>query len=164
MTHPGPGNRDRTLTISQRDHQELVGEAHFGPIHDQAHLLERTGLGLDPLTGNRIIPITHLEGRVIQKSAQAAGQTRQFSGSRDFASYTAQTDRAALVDPNQQPNEVADLGNPLGGSQFLNATNPGMIKGVDRHLDTPGVKGFAKTHFTGEPLPINYFVVKVSGR
>jgi len=39
-----------------------------------------------------------------------------------------------------------------------------MIERVDRHLDTPWVKRFGQNAFYRGPLPINYSVVKVSGR
>ena len=160
VAYPGPGNWDGAVAISQTDHQELVGGPHFGSIHNQAHLLKRTGLGLDPLLGDGFIPFPYLDSWIIQKPAQAAGQTGQFGCSWYFSRNSAQTDRTALMDPHQQPNEVANLGDTLGGTQFPNPSNLGMIEGVDRHTDTPWVKGFAKIHFTWDPMPINYFVVK----
>jgi hypothetical protein len=69
-----------------------------------------------------------------------------------------------LIDPNDQPDNIANLGDPLPGSQFLNSAIPGIIEAVDRHRVTPFLKWFRKTNSSGEFLPINYSFVKVSGR
>jgi hypothetical protein len=56
------------------------------------------------------------------------------------------------------------LGNALSGTQCLDAVNPGMIEGTNRHRVPPWVNGLGKTDFTGEFLPISSSFVKVSGR
>jgi hypothetical protein len=65
--------------IRQANHQELVPKANFGAIHNQTDLLQRTGLGRDPLPGQRLKPFAHRDGRVVQRAAQTAGQAGQQS-------------------------------------------------------------------------------------
>lgn len=83
----------------------------------------------------------------------------------DLAGNAAQAHRAGLVDPHQQPDEIADLGDPLGGAQLPVTLKPGMIEAVDRHGVTPCVKGLGKTILLENSCrSISLSVVKVSSR
>jgi len=41
------------------------------------------------------------------------------------------------MDPDQQPDKVVDLSNPLAQSQFSNSAKPSLILAVDRHSSSP---------------------------
>jgi hypothetical protein len=138
-------------------------ETDLGAIHNQMDLSRIAPLPFQPLPGDGLIPFAHPYGRVGQQSAQAAGQREQLRRTGNLPRNPAQIDRSALKNPHHQPREVAHLGNSLTGSQFHNSAFPGIIKAVGRHWVTPFLKGLCKTNFSGEPLPINYSVVKVSG-
>jgi hypothetical protein len=108
-------------------------KADFAAINNQPDLLSIFRLTFQPLSRNGFIPFADGDRRVSKQSAQAARDTDQFRFSWDFPGDTAQIDRAALINPNDQPDEASNLGNALVGTQFPNSLNPSMIQGVDRH-------------------------------
>jgi hypothetical protein len=163
MLDPGPGNRDRSFSVCQEDDQQLMPKAHLCPIHDQADFSQVPQLSFQPISSNRLVPFSHLDGGIIQQPAQSPSVAQQLSWTRDLPGNAAQAHRAALKNPNHQPNERAHLSNALSGSQFPNPANPGIIEMVGRHWITPFLKWLCKTYFSGESLPINYSIFKVSG-
>ena len=70
MRYPTPGNRDRTLPISQTDTQQLMPKSYFRSIHNQTDLLKRMGLLFKPASCNGLIPCPHVYRRIVQKTAQ----------------------------------------------------------------------------------------------
>ncbi len=111
--HPGPGDRDRSLPIGQADHQQLVSKPNLGPIHDQMDLSQPMELGSQPFTSNRLIPLSNTDGRIIQQAAQPTNGTQQLGITWDLSRNPTQAYRATLVDPDDQPDHIADLGNSL---------------------------------------------------
>ena len=85
------------------------------------------------------------------------------ANTRNLPGNLAQMHRTTFVNPDNQPDKIAYLGNPLIRSQYTNLLNPGMIECVDRHWVTPFLKWSFETYFSGEPVPINLSFVKVSG-
>src|SRR3989304_232769 len=136
MLDPGPGNRDGPFAISQTDHQQLMSKTNFRAIYNQTDLSQAMPLGLQPFTRNRLIPFTHPDRRIIQKTAQPSGDAHQLG----WAGNLAQMHRATLVDPDHQPDKVTHLRDPLTRSQFTNPSHPGIIELVDRHGVTPILK------------------------
>jgi hypothetical protein len=51
------------------------------------------------------------------------------------------------MDAYDQPDNVANLGNPLTRTQFLNPLKPGMIELVDRHGSPPVSEFCGKNYF-----------------
>jgi site-specific DNA recombinase len=138
MPHPGPGNGNGPFAIRQADHQQLVAKPDLGAIYQQAHLLQAGRLGSNPFPGQRFVPLPHIDRRVVQKTAQAAGQADQLGRAGNFAGDAAQAHRARLINAHHQPGEVPHLGNALSGTRFLDSANPGMIEGANRHRAAPG--------------------------
>jgi hypothetical protein len=68
----------------------------------------------------------------------------------------------ALVESDDQPDEVADLGHPLVWTQFSNPGKPGMREDVDRHGMTLR-KMVRKNLFYWSSRADQLFFVKVSG-
>jgi hypothetical protein len=121
--HPGPGDRNGPAPVGHRDHQQLMTKADFAAIHNQANLLLGLRLAVQPLLGDRFIPVPHRDCRVGQQAAQTTGHTHQFGLARDLPGHQAQIHRAALIDPQHQPDETANLSDPLAGSQFPDPLN-----------------------------------------
>jgi hypothetical protein len=140
-----------------------MSKADLSAIHDQTDFSKVPQLSFQPTSSNRLVPFPHSDGWIIQQPAQAPGSREQLGWSRDISGNTAQTNRPALKNPYHQPDKGAHLGDPLVRSQFHYSAFPGIIKTVGRHWITPFLKRFRKTNFSGESLPINYSVVKVSG-
>ncbi len=160
---PSPGNRNAALPIGQAHDQQLMPKTDFRAIHNQTNLSDTPKLGFQPLPGNRLIPRSHSNGRIIQQSAQSPRHTRQFCFSRNLASYFTHTHRTTQVNSDDQPYKPSNLGDPLSWTQFHYSHFPGIIKVVDRHWITPFLRWLRKTNFSGESLPINYSLVKLSG-
>ncbi len=95
MRYPTPGNRDRTLPISQTDHQQLMRKSYFCSIHNQTHLLKRMGLLFKPASRNGLISRPHVYRRIVQKTAQPTGTAQQLHFTWYLACDTAQVRRTA---------------------------------------------------------------------
>jgi hypothetical protein len=128
-----PGNRDSTFPVSQTDDQQLMRKANFGSIHNQPYLLKTTGLTCQPAPSNRLVPISNINRRVGQKSAQALYQAEQLRFTRNFARNPAKAYRTTLMNPDDQPGEVLEAGFPFHRLQLSNSLVPSMIEIVDRH-------------------------------
>jgi site-specific DNA recombinase len=163
MFSPSPGDRNGSLPIGQTNDQQLVSKTNFRAIHDQTNLSDIPKLGFQPLPGNRLVPRSHSNGWVIQQSAQSPRGTRQFRFSRNLAGYFTHTHRTTQINSDHQPYKRPNLGDPLSWTQFHNSHFPGIIKLVDRHWVTPFRKMFSQNDFTGDPMPVNYSAVKLSG-
>jgi hypothetical protein len=137
--------------------------ADLSAIHDQADLAKVSKLRCQPFSSDRFIPGSNPDGGVTQEPSQASNCAQELGSSRYFASNSAHSDRTTLVDPNQQPDKVSNLGDPLVRSQFSNSLKPSMILLVDRHGSPPDEVFCGKSTLTGVCLPINYSFVKVSG-
>jgi hypothetical protein len=138
-------------------------KANLAAIDDQTDFSQMSELSFQPLSSDGFVPFPNSDGGVIQQPAQSPGGTQQLGWTGDLPGNAAQTYRPALIDTRDQPDHIADLGNPLPGSQFLNSAIPCIIQVVDRHWFTPFLKWFRKTNSSGETMSINYSVVKVSG-
>jgi hypothetical protein len=136
-------------------------KANLAAIDDQTDFSQMPDLSFQPLSSNGCVPFPYSDGGVIQQPAQSPGGTQQLGWTGDLPGNPAQTYRPALIDPSDQPDNIADLGDTLPRSQFLNSAIPCIIEVVDRHWFTPFLKWFRKTNFSGETMPINYSVVKV---
>ncbi len=99
---PGPGNRDSSFAVGQTDDQQLMSGANLGTIDDQTDLTQIPILSGQPLSGDRLIPDPHPDGRIIQEASQATHGAQQLGFSGDFSSDLTQGHRPALVDPHQQ--------------------------------------------------------------
>ncbi len=110
MRDPGPGDRDGSFAVGQTDDQQLMSGANLGAIDDQADLTQIPILSGQPLPGDRLIPVSHPNGRITQETPHAPNRAQQLGFSWDFSSDLAQGHRSALVDPHQQPNEVSHPG------------------------------------------------------
>ena len=163
MPHPHPSNRNGAPPIRQTDDQQLMRKAHFTAIHNQADLLPVLGLTFQPLSRNRFIPCPHDNRWISQQSAQAPCDTDQLRLSWDLPCHPAQVDRTTLINPDDQPDETANLGDPLVRAQFLDSLNPGMIQCVDRHETSPVGFSVVRTTYTAVSLPINSPFLKLSG-
>jgi hypothetical protein len=159
---PCPSNWDRSLAISQTDHQQLMPTSNPCAIHYQTDFSQATNLCFQPPSGDRFIPLPHPDGRIVQQSAQPSRGTCQPGFSRYLAGNLAHAHRTAQINSHDQPGKRSDLGDPLSGTQFQNSGFPGIIGSVGIGL-LRFVKWSGKTDFTGDPVPINYSVVKVSG-
>lgn len=144
---PGPGKGDSPFSIGQTHDQQLMPETNLGAIHNQIDFTQVPELSFQPHPGDGFVPFPHSNGGISQQSAQSPGRTHQLGLARDLAGYAAQTDREALVDANDQPNEVENLGNALAGTQFLNPLEPGMIERVGRHGPPPVSKFCCRNYF-----------------
>lgn len=160
MLDPSPGNGYRTFAVGHADDQQLMPGTNLGALHDQTDLAQVTELCCQPLPGDRFIPIPNSDGSVFQETFQTLDGAQEFGFAGYFASDPAQGHRAALVDPDQQPDKVADLGDPLPWAQFQNSLNPGMILAVDRHGSPPN-EVFWQINFTWSPPADQLFFVKV---
>jgi hypothetical protein len=160
---PGPGNWDGSFPVLQTDDQQLMTKANFAAIDDQTDFSQMPELSFQPLSSDGFVLFPNSDGGVIQQPAQAPGGTQQLGWTGDLPGNAAQTHRPALIDASDQPDHIADLGDPLPRSQFLNSAIPCIIEVVDRHWFTAFLKWFRKTNFSGETMSINYSVVKVSG-
>jgi hypothetical protein len=137
-------------------------ETDFCSIDDQADLSEMSELSFQPA---RAIGSYHSRTRIAglsrnllnRRGAEQLGRTGNLGGN------PAQMDRTALMDSNDQPDEIAYLCHSLVRTQFTNPLKPGMIEGVDRHEVAPFVKWLGQTDFTGVLVPISFHFVKVSG-
>ena len=108
-------------------------KANLGPVYNQTDLSEMTELWAKQLASDRFVPFPHTDGRIIQQSVQTPCETQQLRRTGDFPSNSAQGNGSALVDADDQPDEVAYLCDPLVWSQLSNLLFPGMIELVDRH-------------------------------
>ena len=147
MFDPSPGNRNAALPIGQADDQQLVSKTNLRPIHDQTNLSNAVKLGFQPLTGYRFIPRSHSNSWIIQQPTQSSGGTQQLGWTGYLPRNAAQIHRPALIDPDDQPDKVSNLGHPLSWSQFTNPMNPGIIEVVDRHWVTPFRKMVGQNRF-----------------
>ena len=159
----GFGDGDFTFAIGQTDDQQLMSSADLRAIHDQTDFAQMPKLCGQPLSGNRCIPVSNSNSGIIQEPTQATNCTQKFSLARNFASDPAQCHRTTLIDPDQQPGKVANLGDPMSWSQFSNSLKPSIILAVDRHSSPPGQVFCSKSTLTGVCSPINYSFGKVSG-
>jgi hypothetical protein len=105
-------------------------------------------LSLQPLVRYWLIPFPDTNGWIVQEAAQSSGDTQQLRRAGDLPSNLAQMHRAALVDSNHQPDEVAHLRNSLTWSQFTNSLYPSMIELVYRHWASPRNEFCHKNKFT----------------
>jgi hypothetical protein len=72
-------------------------------------------------------------------------------------------DRTALMDANDQPEEIAKLCHSLVRTHFTNPFKPGMIQGVDRHKNSCKI-GMTQPFYEKErPHADQLHFVKVSG-
>lgn len=117
---PGPGNGDGPFAISQTHDQQLMPETNLGAVHNQMDFTQIPELSFQPHPSDGFVPFSYSNSGVIQQPAQSPGRTHQLGQTWDLACNPAQTDRAALVEANDQPGEVANLGNSLIWTQFLN--------------------------------------------
>ena len=132
--HPGPGQRNGPSAVGNRHQQQLVPEADLAAIHNQTDFA--TGQTLNNRLCQRLIPVPHLDGRVVQQSSHPSRQTGQAGCSRDLFSHFRQVNRAALVQANHQPTQVPDPSYPFFGSKFSQHFVTGMVKFWYRH-DSP---------------------------
>jgi len=163
MFDPSPGQWDSPLPVCLADNQQLMPKANLGSIYLQMDFAQMLDLGFQPLPSDRCIPVSYSNRRIVQQSAQASGDTQQYCLARDLTRNSAEIYRTALINTNYQPDKVAYLGNALAGAQFLNPANLCIIELVDRHQTSPEVlfcRGKTLLRFV---LPINCFVIKVSG-
>jgi hypothetical protein len=135
----------------------------LGTVQNQTDLSETIELGFQPFSGNAFIPIPDPDGGIVQEPAQATSEANQFGLAWDLHRNVAQTNRATLMNSDDQPYKVAYLGNPLTRSHFTNPVKPGIIEAVDRHEFAPFCKMFRSNDFTGVLVSINFHFVKVSG-
>jgi hypothetical protein len=136
-------------------------KADLSAVYDQADFSQILELGLQPQPSDGLVPFSHSDGRVIQQPAQAPDRTQQLGWTWDLPRNPAQAHRPALIDTDDQPGKIANLGISLSRTQFLNSMFPGNIEVVDWHWITPLLKRFRKTIFGGGFVPINYSFVKV---
>ena len=132
--HPGPGQRNRPATISNRHQQQLMTKTYFATIHDQSDFS-----GSHPLNDrlrNGLVPFTHTNGWIVQQASYAPCKARQTSTPGNLLSHFAQMYTAAFVQSNQQPTEVPDPSNPLSGAKFSQHLVTSMVKFWYRH-DSP---------------------------
>ena len=120
---PGPGNRDGPFPIGQTDNQQLMSKANLGAIYDQTDFSQMPELSFQPLPSDGFVPFPYSDSRIVQQPAQSPGGTQQFGWSGFLPCNSAQTNRPALINTDDQPDKIADLGNPLTGSQFPNSAN-----------------------------------------
>jgi site-specific DNA recombinase len=149
---PRPSNRNRSLPIGNAHYQQLMSKTNFCPIHDQTNLSYVPKLRFQPLPGNRFIPLSYPNGRIIQHSAQTSRYTRQFRFSRNLACYFTHTHRTTQINSDDHPYKRSNLGDPLPWTQFHNSHFPSMIKLVDRHWVTPLCKMFREKRFYWKSL------------
>ena len=159
MLHPGPGNRDRTFTVSQTDDQQLMRKTNFGSIHNQPYLLHMSGLTFQPAPSNGLIPGTYIDRWISQQSAQALYETEQLRPSRHLPGNPAQINRTALMNSDNQPSNIPNTRYSFRWLQLSNSHNPCMIEIVDRHgfLLLFGCANYRSTLI----VPINPFLLKV---
>src|SRR3990172_194708 len=144
---PGPDDGEGPFPVRQAHDQQLMPKADLSAIHNQTDLSQISKLPFQPLPGDGFVPFPYPDGGISQQPAQAAGHAQQLSRARNLSGNPAQTHRSALKDPNDQPDEVTGLGDPLTRSQELNPLKPGMIERVGRH-EVPPVKKFdGKNYF-----------------
>jgi hypothetical protein len=127
LFNPGPGNWDRSLAVGQTDNHQLMTKSNPSAIHNQMDFANTAILRFQPLPGNRFVPFSYSNGRIVQQPAQPARGTRQFGFARDLACHLAQTHRAAQINADEQPDKGSNLGDPLAGTQFRNSRFPGII-------------------------------------
>src|SRR3990170_1189697 len=144
---PSPGDGNGSLAVRQTDDQQLVPKADLGAIHKQTDFSQMLELRCQPLSSDGFIPFPHSNGRVVQQSAQAAGQAQQLRWTGYLPSNPAQTYRTTLVDPHDQPDEIAGLSDALARSHRLNPLKPGMIESVGRHRVAPFRKMVRENRF-----------------
>jgi len=68
-----------------------------------------------------------------------------------------------LIESDDQPDKVTNLGDPLVWSQFTNSLYPGMIEVVDRHSAAPDFCFLVETNLPGFACRSTPFFVKLSG-
>src|SRR4030065_2269251 len=107
---PGPGNRDGSFSVCQANDQQLMTKANLGAIDDQPNFSHVPELCSQPLPGDGLVPFSYADGRVVQKSAQPSGSAQQLGWAGYLPCNAAQMHRPALIDPDDQPDEIADLG------------------------------------------------------
>ncbi len=145
---PGPRDWNGSLSICNRNDQQLMSKANLGSIHGQADFPNPAQLFFQPMTGNRFVPFAHPDSRVVQQPAHSSCSAGQLCRSRYLTRYFAHMHRSALINTNDQPDETSHLSDPLAGSQLSNSLVPYIIQLVDRHVTSPG-KGFCgKNDFT----------------
>src|SRR5512140_591409 len=125
-------------------------ETNFRSIHDQPDLSQSLCLGLQPLASDRLVPLSHPHGRVLQETAHTLGGAHEQSRARDLAGDLAHMHRTTFIDANHQPNEVPNLGNSLVWPQFTNSSQPSIIEAVGRHEDPPFLELFPQNYSSGE--------------
>jgi len=133
LLDPCPCNWNRPFMVSQPNHQQLVGKTNFHPIHNQTDLLKMPGLHFQPAASNWLVPISDIYRRVGHKPAHALDQVEQLHLTRYLSRNSAQSNRAALVDPHNQPDKIPDTRFSFGRSQLSNSHVPSKIEIVDRH-------------------------------
>ncbi len=135
--NPSPSNGQSPATVSDGDDQKLVIESHLGAIGDQTNLTHALGHRLKQVPGNRGVPFAYPHRWVGQKPAQTPNNAEFFGSARDLAGNIAQVNRFALIDPDEQPDEVSHPSDALIREQLPNLLKPGMIETVGRHWFPP---------------------------
>jgi hypothetical protein len=123
-------------------------EAYLGAIHDQPDFADVPELRFQPFPSDRCVPFPHSNGRIVQQPAQTPGAAQQFRWAGYLPRNSTQTHRPALKNPYHQPDEIANLGDALTGSQFPNPVNPCIIEVVDRHVTSPESLFCRRNNFT----------------
>jgi hypothetical protein len=110
---------------------------------------------LQYISGNRLVPLTHPNRRIVQQANQSPRDTRRLGFPRYLKSDFAQVNRLAFVNTDEQPDKVAQARDVLTRTQLLNPVKPGMIQTVDRRRLPPRM-GFGKpilSEFTCRSTP-----------
>src|SRR5271157_2824434 len=140
---PSPGHRNGSVTIGQRNHEQLMTKTNFGPIDDQTDFSDPFELRLQPSSCNRLVPTTHIHGSVRQKSAETSDRTFVLGVHLHFSGNLTEMHRVTMKDTNHQPHKVLYLRDALLRTQFTDSLNPSTIGLVDRHSNLPAKSFFA---------------------
>jgi site-specific DNA recombinase len=143
LPDPGPGDGDRPSTKGNAHHQQLMPETDFAAIRNQTDFPNRVCHGLQHIPGNRRVPLTHPNRRVVQKATQTPRDAQRIGPAWYLQRHLAQMHRPAPVDAHQQPGKIAQTCDALSRAQLFNPLKPSMIQSVDRHLWAPQI-GFGK--------------------
>ena len=148
--HPRPGQRNASAPKGDCHKQQLMPKTNFAAIHDQTYF--SMGQSLDDRLRQRLIPGSDLNGRIIQQPSHSPGHTWQVGSSRYILSHFAQVDTSTFVQPNHQPTEVTNSGDPFTRTKLIQHFATGMVKFWYRHGSPPKL-------VCGNPSLLDYHAV-----